>query len=333
MKAARLININEPLQVDEVDIPVLNQNEVKIAVAFSSINRRDIWISKGQYAQIITPCILGSDTCGIVVEVGKEVDKSWLHKEVVVNPNIGWGQSSKHQSKEYSILGMPSAGTFAEYIVVREHRLSLKPQHLSLEEASVLPLAGLTAYRALFTKGRLQSGEKVLISGVGGGVASMALQFCLAKGCKVYVTSGSQAKIDKAISLGAEAGFNYKDHNWHKVLRQQFGGIDLVIDSAGGSGFKNFLDLMNPGGRIVFYGGTNGLIEGVSPQKIFWKQLSIIGTTMGSDDDFLNMIQCVSRYKTKPIVDQKFELTEVNQAFEYILSGKQFGKVSLKIKA
>ncbi|MFN9906412.1 MAG: zinc-binding alcohol dehydrogenase family protein, partial [bacterium] len=160
-------------------------------------------------------------------------------------------------------------------------RLAPKPAHLSFAQAAALPLAGLTAYRALFTKADLKKGEKLLISGIGGGVALIAFQMALAVGAEVWVTSGADDKIELAQQLGAKGGINYKTENWHKSLENNAGGgFDVIVDSAGGDGFQYFLDLANPAARIVFYGGTRGSFK-VNPQKMFWKQLTIFGSTMG----------------------------------------------------
>jgi NADPH:quinone reductase-like Zn-dependent oxidoreductase len=205
------------------------------------------------------------------------------------------------------------------------------PAHLSFEEAAALPLAGLTAYRALFSRAQLQAGEKVLISGIGGGVALFACQFAIAAGAEVYVTSSAQEKIDKAIRMGAKGGANYTEEKWAKPFGKAVGGFDVIIDSAAGDGFGNLVKLCNPGARIVIYGGTRGPWNGVSPQIVFWKQLNIMGSTMGSSEEFQAMIDFVSRHKIIPIIDGIYPIEKAAEAFDRMNQGLQFGKIVLTI--
>lgn len=329
MKAAQLIKIGEPLSYTDCEAPDINPDQALVRLNAAAINHRDIWISKGQYANIQTPCILGSDGAGVVEKVGAYVSEDWLHKEVIINPNRNWGQNERYQEKSYGILGMPSNGTFARYVAVSADRLHEKPNYLSFEEAAALPLGGLTAYRSLFTRGRLQKGEKVLINGVGGGVAQLAFQFALAAGAEVFVTSGSKEKRQMAIQKGAKGALSYKTEKWGKLFLKEYGSVDLVIDSAGGDGFAQFLYVLKPGGRVVLYGGTKGAIQNLSPQIVFWKQLDIMGSTMGSDQDFEDMVAFVRQHEIVPQVCKTFELEEVNEAFSFIEAQKQFGKVVL----
>jgi NADPH:quinone reductase-like Zn-dependent oxidoreductase len=252
-----------------------------------------------------------------------------LNREVIINPNINWGANPKVQDKKYNILGMPSNGTLAEYVCVNVDRLSEKPAHLNFAEAASIPLAGLTAYRSLFTKAALQKGERLLISGIGGGVALTAFQMALAIGAEVWVSSGTDDKIEQAVKLGAKGGINYKTENWHKELEKiAGGGFDVILDSAGGEGFQYFLDLANPAGRIVFYGGTRGSFK-VNPQKMFWKQLTIFGSTMGDDHDFDKMISLFKDYQIIPFVKDIRPLSDGAAAFKDIDEGRQFGKLVL----
>lgn len=292
------------------------ENTVELEILASGMNRRDYYITQGLYPGIKNNTILGSD--GIGIHNGNCV---------LINPNIQWGDDKRVQSNAYEVLGMPKHGTFAERITVPEHRLHIAPEHLTIHEAAALPLGGMTAWRAVTTKAQISEGDTVLISGVGGGVAQLALQFACAKGAKVFVTSGSQDKIDKAIELGAESGVNYKDEDWSKQLKDMAGGFDAIIDSAGGPGFKNFINISNPGGRIVFYGGTLGKITEINPQIIFWRQLSILGTTMATDQEFSEMLDFVVEHKIRPLVAEVFSMEESERAFDLLGSGSPFGKL------
>ena len=205
-----------------------------------------------------------------------------------------------------------------------------KPDHLSFFESAALPLAGLTAYRSLFHKGEIVAGKKVLISGIGGGVALFALQFAIAAGAEVYVSSSSTEKINKAIALGAKEGVLYTEAKWSKSLVQISGGIDLVIDGAGGGSFNEVLKACNPGAIISIYGGTAGTIQ-CSPQMLFWKQIQVKGTTMGSPMDFQNMLNFVNKHQIVPIIDSVHKLNDVNQAFQRMHKGEQFGKIVINL--
>lgn len=330
MKALVLNEIKQALVVQEVEKPTLAPQEVLVQIKSAAINHRDIYITQGLYAAIQTPAILGSDGAGLVVELGEGVATEWLNKSVVINPSIGWNDEPV-QPRAYDILGMPTKGCFSTYVKVPVSQLQIKPRHLSWQEAAALPLAGLTAYRALFSKAKLQKGERVLISGVGGGVALFACQFAIAMGAEVWVTSGSQDKIDKAIALGAKGGVSYREEKWHKKLKEEAkGGFDVIIDSAGGDGFQYFLDIANMGARIVFYGGTKGKFT-VNPQKMFWKQITMFGSTMGNAQEFVKMIDFVNETKLKPVVDSVWELERGQDAFDYMNAAKQFGKIVFSI--
>jgi len=331
MIAAVLEQVGEKIEIKEIETPILGEGEVLIEIKASAINHRDIYISKGQYASIKTPCVLGSDASGEVIKVGNENLNSILGKSVIINPNINWGENENFQGENYQILGMPTNGTFAQYVKVNSDRIFEKPNHLNFQEAASLPLAGLTAFRAVFTKGQLKSNQKILINGVGGGVAQFAFLFAKAIGADVIVTSGSHDKLEQALKMGAKAGFNYKDQNFFKQIIAQFGGVDLVIDSAGGDGFSDLLKVLNPGGKIVTYGGTRGKISNLSPQILFWKQASILGTTMGSDQDFEAMLNFVNAHQLKPSIGKVFELSQINEAFDFIEAQEQFGKVVISL--
>lgn len=333
MKALILNELNKPLVCEEIEKPTIGVGEALVRVQTSAMNHRDVYISKGQYAKIRLPVVLGSDGTGEVEQVGAGVDEHWIGQRVVINPNINWGDNPKVQSKAYNILGMPTNGCFAQYVRVSASQLAPCPPHLTAVQAAALPLGGLTAYRALCTRGQLQGGERVLVSGVGGGVALFALQFALALGAEVYVTSGDDNKIEKAVALGAKGGVNYRTENWHKQLQTNAGGgFDVIIDSAGGDGFGLFMDIANPGARIVFYGGTRGDFK-LNPQKVFWKQLSILGSTMGSDADFFDMLNIVNQHKIIPVVDSVWQLEQGNEAFALMEAGKQFGKIVFEVGA
>lgn len=330
MKAIVLENKEQPFEIKEVETPELQAGQALVKIHAAAFNHRDLWIQKGQYAGLKYPIILGSDGSGIVSAVADEKDKHWIGKEVIINPSLNWNDESPAQPKNFKILGLPDNGTFTEYAVVPAANLYNKPIHLGHEQAAAIPLAGLTAYRSLFSKAKLLKDETVLITGIGGGVALFVLQFAIAQGARVFVTSGSNDKIDRAVALGATAGANYNSLEWDKELMQASGGFDVIIDSAAGEGFNKLVDLAKPGARIVFYGGTNGNFQNLSPQKIFWKQLSLLGSTMGNSREFGEMVAFVEKHQIIPSVDKVFDYTDAQNAISRMSERTQFGKIVLR---
>lgn len=329
MKAVVLESAERPVVYKEIDKPVLEAGEVLVQVKAAALNRRDYWITIGQYAGIKYPSVLGSDGAGIVVDVADETDKHWLNQEVIINPSNNWGESNEVKSDDFKILGLPDYGTLAEYVKVKAEYLHHKPSHLNWEQAAAIPLAGLTAYRALFTKGRAKAGDKVLIVGVGSGTGTFALQWAVSAGCKVFVTSGSGDKIDRARHLGAAAGVNYKAQDWAEELKHLAGGFDVVIDSALGNEFTKIIDLCNPGARIVTFGGTAGNIPAFNARPLFWKQLELLGTTMGTPQEFEAMLKLISDKQIVPVVDEVFAMADAQKAFDKMKDSSQFGKLVL----
>lgn len=319
MKALVLTQANSLPVYQETADPVAAEAEVIVDLKAAALNHRDVFVTQGKYANIRFPIILGSDGAGI-----------HEGKEVIIYPALNWGDDARFQAKNFEILGLPRNGTLAEKIAVPANLLYPKPAHLSWVEAAALPLGGLTAYRALFTKGRCQAGDRVLITGIGGGVALFALQFAKAAGAEVWVSSSSSEKIERAKALGATGGVNYKEPDWNKQL-EATGGFDIVIDSAGGEGFGALLKLCKPGARVVSYGGTIGTVPNFSPQILFWKQLEILGSTMGTAEEFVQMLDFVTKHQIHSIVDQVFSLENGAQAFQRMEAGGQFGKLVVEI--
>jgi zinc-binding alcohol dehydrogenase/oxidoreductase len=317
MKALKVTH-NYNLELVEIDDPQPGQGQVRVKLEAAAINKRDYWISVGKYPSIIPGTTLGSDGAGIVDKVGDGVSKTLQDKAVIINPNIDWGSDPQVQSDKYKILGMPVDGTFAEYVIVDSDRLSALPTHLSFEEGAALPLAGLTAYRATFRHGQVSAEDKVLISGFGGGVAHYAFLFSRAVGARVSVTTGNQLNIDQAKKLGAEYQYNYNDEDWIKQAADSAGGFDVIVDSAGGDQFNNLIKLLNPGGKIVFYGASNGLPTSLDLYRLFWKQGTIQGSTMGNDQEFEEMIRFVEENMISPLISMKYPFAQVDYAVRQI---------------
>jgi NADPH:quinone reductase-like Zn-dependent oxidoreductase len=330
MKALVLKDAGQ-IELREIPKPIVTPGKALVRMKAAGLNRRDDWIREGKYPNIKFGVTMGSDGAGIVEEVGDEKDQPWVGQEVVINPNIEWGPDLEVQSGRYTILGMPVDGTFAEYVLVPIDRLHHKPFHLDFLQAAALPLGGLTAFRALFRRGELRGGQNVLISGFGGGVAQFAFLFAQAAGANVYVSSGSDEKMDKALKLGARGAYNYKRDVNYADLWKTKGGFDLVIDSAGGDQINNFIKMLKPRGKIVFYGATNGLPTKLDMYRMFWNQLSLLGTTMGSDHEFSEMLTFVSKHQLRPLIDSIRPFSKIAESFPDITKSNKVGKIVFQV--
>lgn len=333
MKAIMLREIGGPnqLKIEEVPEPIPESGEVLVRLHAAALNRRDVYITYGQYPGIKLPAIPGSDGAGEIVSVGNDVRGLESGNEVIINPGLGWGDDIHKKNPDFNILGVPVNGTYAQYVKVPSENVFPKPSHLSWEEAAALPLGGVTAYRALTTKGQLKKGETVLIPGIGGGVATYLVQFADALGAKVYVTSSKDEKIAAAKEFGATGGVNYTSDHWSKELKSQTGGVDLSVDSIGGEIFDKLMSLGKIGSRIVSFGATKGPVPNLLMPKIFLKEISVIGSTMGSAQEFGEMVQFVEKHKIHPVLDETYELKDVVEAQNRMERGENFGKIVLTI--
>lgn len=322
MSAAVLRSLNAFPEQTIVPVPEPRESEALIQVEACALNRRDDWIRMGLYPNIQLPSILGSDVSGVVVQCDSSPD--WVGKRVILCPSINWGAHERHQSSSYHILGMPSQGGLAEYICHPVELLVEAPSHLDFGEAAAFSLAGLTAWRALVDQGGLTENHRVLVTGAGGGVGSFAAQFALSHGAQVWVTSSQPSVIERALQAGASGGRSYLDDNWWKALPK---GMDLIVDGSGGADFGRLISLLGMGGRLVFYGGTNGKWPSLSPQHLFFKQASIIGTTMGSPSSYQNMWAHITQKELTPTIDSRWSLDKVQDAFTRLLSPNRAGKV------
>ena len=336
MKAIVLRELGEAenLRLEEVPDPQPGPGEVVVRLKAAALNHRDVWIRRGQYAGIKLPIILGSDGAGEVSAIGENADSSLVGRAVVICPTLDWGNDERAQGPQYHILGLPDDGTYAQCVKVPAENVYPKPDGLSFEQAAAIPLAALTAYRALVSRARVQAGETVLVTGIGGGVSSFALQIAKHLGARVLVTSGSDAKLTRARELGADGGANYKTQDWGKEIVALNGGRgpDVVIDSVGGETFNKAIEIIQPGGRIVTYGATTGAAQQVEIRRIFWKQINILGSTMGTTREFAEMLKLYGSDGLRPVVDQVFPLTETPAAHHRMEEAGQFGKIVLHIE-
>ena len=332
MQAAVLPGLKQPVALQVMPEPVAAPGQAVVRLRAAALNHRDLFIRLGQYANLKFPLIPGSDGAGTVAAVGSSADAAWVGREVIINPALDWGDDPRAQGPGFRILGLPDSGTFAEQIAIPAANLAPKPAHLTWEQAAALPLAGLTAWRALFTRARLQAGEKVLITGIGGGAALFALQFAVAAGARVWVTSSSPDKLARARTLGAADGADYRAAGWGPDLQAAAGGLfDVIVDSAGGEGFGQLIELTKPGGRLVFFGATRGNPSAFDLRRGFFRQINLLGTTMGSPADFGGLTAFVARHRIVPVVDRVLPLAQAEAAFGHMEAAAQFGKIVLSV--
>jgi zinc-binding alcohol dehydrogenase/oxidoreductase len=336
MKAVRLHELEGPdgLRYEDVEDPEPGSGEIVVRLHDAALNRRDVFVTHGQYPGAkpdALPVILGSDGSGEVVAKGDGAEGPDEGTEVVINPALYWGDNPKVPGKDYRILGLPDDGTYAQFVKVPADHVFPKPSHLSHEEAAAIPLGALTAYRALFSRGQIKEGETVLVPGIGGGVATFVVQMAKAAGATVFVTSGSDEKIEQAKEFGAEGGVNYNSEDWSKELKSMSGGVDLSVDSIGGDAFNALIQLAKPGGRIVVFGSTAGPAPNVMTIIIALKNLDVFGTAMGNAEEFGSMLEFYEKHELKPVINETFPLEEATAAQEYMEEGEGIGKIVLEI--
>jgi zinc-binding alcohol dehydrogenase/oxidoreductase len=339
MKAVRLHELDGPggLRYEDLADPEPGSGEIVVKLHNAALNRRDVFVTYGQYPGAkpdALPIILGSDGSGEVAAKGDGTEGPDEGAEVVINPALYWGNNPRIPGKDYRILGLPDDGTYAQFVKVPAEHIFPKPSHLSHEESAALPLAALTAYRALFTRGQLQEGETVFVPGIGGGVATFLVQMAKAAGTTVFVSSGSDEKIEKAKELGAEGGVNYNSEDWSKELKTMTGGVDLSVDSIGGEVFNTLIHVAKPASRIVVLGATAGPAPKVMTILIaLRKQLDIFGTAMGNAHEFGSMLKFYEKHGLRPVINETFALEEASAAMQHMEEGKGIGKIVLNIPA
>jgi NADPH:quinone reductase-like Zn-dependent oxidoreductase len=345
-------------------------NEVVVKITAAALNHRDLFLRQHLYPGTTFGVPLLADGTGIVTSTGSSpAAKKWQGKRVIINPGSGWKDDPEgpESPKGYSILGgtkMNPLGTLGETVTIDAGELEDAPSHLSSIEAAALPLTGLTAWRATMVKsGNAQPGKNILITGIGGGVAIMALLFAAAAGANVYVSSGSQEKIDRAKTMGAKGGINYKEKGWEKTLKallpKDRAFLDAIIDGAGGdvvekgakllkvtssyyltsyihcNHFTDILFFSQPGGVISIYGMTTSPTMPFQMAAVL-KNIEVRGSTMGSRKEFADMVKFVQQKNLKPIVSRSVSggldnLEGIDSLFEDMKAGKQFGKLVIEV--
>jgi NADPH:quinone reductase-like Zn-dependent oxidoreductase len=342
MKAAAIYGFGDldALRVADVDEPVAGPGQVLLRVLCAGLNHLDIWVRKGRAgAQLKMPHVLGSDAFGTVVAVGEGVSRPRVGEQVVVYPGLNCGscefclRGEQSLCATFGIIGLSGPGTFAEQAVVPACNCYPRPLHMSDEEAGSFSLVYVTAWRMLMTRSAVRPGESVLIHGIGGGVATAALQWAKRIGAEVYVTSSSDEKLTRARDLGADHTINYRTSDVLEWIKRHKGdrGVDVAVDAVGAATWPLDFTCVRKGGRVVLCGVTTGGQAETNLRTLYWNQLTVLGSTLGSAEDFRQMLDAVSVNKLRPAIDEVFPLDKARDAMAKMEAGGQFGKIVLRI--
>ncbi len=316
----------EVLVLEEAPDPVAGRGEVLVRLHTSALNHLDVWIRKG-LPSVPKPRILGADGAGVVAALGEDVTGFEKGERVVINPGVEAARGAIH------VIGEHGDGTNAQLIAVPATNVYPIPGDLSFEEAAAFPLVFETAYRMLVTRAALRAGEWVLLWGIGGGVSTAGLAIAKALGARTIVTSSSDAKLERARELGADVTVNHRDGDVKATVKEATGGngADIVVDTVGEATWRTSLDVAAPGGRITVCGATTGPNPPAALHRVWWKQLSILGSTMGTREDFEGAYALIADGKARPVVDEVVPLSEIRAAHARLEDGAQLGKIVLSI--
>jgi zinc-binding alcohol dehydrogenase/oxidoreductase len=318
VKAVRIHEDGGPevLRYEDAPDPEPGPGEVLVRLRAASLNHLDLWIRKG-LPSVPKPRILGADGAGIREDTGERV---------VINPGLEHGDT-------ITVVGEHMDGTHAELVAIPEGNVYALPDELSFEESAAFPLVFETAYRLLVTKAGLSEGEWVLLWGIGSGVASAGLAIAKALGARALVTSSSDEKLQLARELGADAAVNHADGDVIAAVKEATGGagVDVVLEHVGEATWARSLQAARPGGRIVVCGATSGANPPAALHRVWWKQLTIHGSTMGTKEDFEGAFELVKSGRAKPVIDSVLPLAEARAGHERMEAGEQFGKIVFEI--
>ncbi len=332
---------SEVLLYGEVPTPAPQTGEVQVQLQAAALNRLDLWVREGWPGlKLEYPHISGADGAGVVSAIGDGVSDFEIGDRVVINGNLSCGECPNCQSgfqnmcRKWHVLGETIRGTLAEFTVVPAENLLHVPDDFDLESAAAAGLVFLTAWHSLITRGNLQNGERVLIVGASGGVNTASIQIAKYAGAEVYVVGSSRAKLDLAESLGADITIDRsKEEDWAKAvyMASDHDGMDIVVDNVGAGSMPLSLRALKRGGRVLTVGNTGGPKFEIDNRFIFGKHLSIIGSTMGTNEDFTTVMDLVFRGKLNPAIDRAYALEETPQAEDRLEAGEQMGKIIIDI--
>jgi NADPH:quinone reductase-like Zn-dependent oxidoreductase len=340
MRAAVFSEFGGPEQIHlaDVEIPEPGPGEVRLSVKASAMNHLDLWIRRGLPLKITMPHIGGSDVAGVVDAVGPGVQGITSGTRVVVDPSLDYDWYDGTPSgpglpgKEFRIIGEHTQGGFAEFCVVPADNLLEIPEHVPFETAAAASLVSVTAWRGLMVRGALRTGETVLITGGSGGVSTVAIQMARAAGARVLAVTRGAENVERVVKLGAHVAYNRDEVDWAKAVWEDTrkAGVDLVLDSVGEAIWAQCLKALGVRGRLVTFGATTGAKGETEIRLVFWKQLSILGSTMGSPDDYRRAMAMVFDGTVRPVIHAVLPLEEARRAHEMLEAGEVFGKVVLR---
>lgn len=326
---------------DDLPIPAIRSpTDVRVRVRAVALNHLDLFVVAGLPGVTITPpWVLGADACGVVDALGSDVTTVAVGDTVVLNPGLSdrtcpFCLAGEHSlCIRYKLLGEHLPGSAAEFVVVPSPNVAAIPAGADVTTAAAFPLATLTAWRMLRTRAQLQPGERVLIWGIGGGVALAALKICKQVGAEVWVASRDDEKLGRARQLGADHAINSRTDDVPAVIRAatKKAGVDVVVDTVGQATWTRSLQSLGRRGRLVTCGATSGPVVETDVRRLFWNQWSILGSTMGNDSEFTAVVAELKAGRLLPSVDSVWPLDDARSAFERLESGQQFGKVVLTL--
>ena len=334
VRALELVGFDGPASLQLADRPEAQPGPGEVRVRFRNmaLNHLDVFVTRGLPKRPL-PAVLGSDGAGVVDAVGSDVSNVKVGDEVVLYPIVACGHCAACQAgqevhcPEMAILGEHTDGTLQDTLVVPARICHPRPAHLSFEETAALPLAWLTAWRLLFTRGKLQSGDWLVLVGIGGGVATACLLLGRAHGLHVIATSRNEAKRQRALDLGAEAAF--PSEGFSKSVQQATGGAGAraVVDTVGPATFDESIRSLGREGMVLTVGATSGPKLDLLLPRMWFRHLSLVTSTMGNHAEFRSMLDDVNQFQLRPPVDRVFALADGSAAFAHLEAGEQFGKV------
>jgi NADPH:quinone reductase-like Zn-dependent oxidoreductase len=327
----------EVVRIEELPRPAPGPGEVLLEVKAAALNHLDLWVRRGLPIETTMPHVGGSDVAGVVVEAGEGVDAGRVGERVVLNPSLWCGacewcrRGEESMCLRYRIIGEHTNGGFTEYLAVPADHVYRIPDDLSFEDAAALPVSYMTAWRALHSRARLHPGEDVLVLGASGGTAIAAVQIALDLGARVFAVTSGAANVERLRALGAAYVYDREMEDWSKAIHADTGkrGVDVVVENVGEATWKGSVRALAQGGRLVTYGGTTGPKVEIDLRVMFWKQLSVLGTTMASKAEFEAMLDAVFSGRLRPVIDTVMPLAQTREAHERLEAGGQFGKIIL----
>ena len=329
----------EVLRVEQLPDPSPGPGEVRVRVHAAALNHLDCWVRRGLPMEMHFPHIGGSDIAGVVDQIGEGADEAWSGQRVVVDPSLHYGWydrmaagSQGAEDPTFGVIGEHSRGGLAEYVVVPAANVVALPEAVDFGTAAAASLVTVTAWHALHGRAQLRSGESVLVTGASGGVATMAVQLAAHAGARVYAVTSGEKNVERVRDLGAEIVYDRLGDDWSKALWKDTGrrGVDVVLDSVGEVIWSSCIRALAPYGRLVTYGGTTGPLGKTNIPLVFWKQLSILGSTMGTPQEFRDAMALVFAGTVAPVIQEELSLEEVRRGHEMLEAGEVFGKLVVR---